>query len=114
MASTMEIDFSKLLEVKGVDAYIILDRGCDILESHIPDNISLNLDQIQGSVRNMLQAQRGLGDLSSSLLLTEKGVVQIANMNSFYLVIIAGYNSSVDVTKLTAIADDLREALTQS
>lgn len=108
----MQIDFSKLLEVKGVDAYIILDLACDILESHIPDNISIN--DIQQNIKNTLQAQRGLGDLSSSLLLTEKGVLQIANMGSFYLVVVAGYNSSVDVTKLTAIADDLRQALTEA
>lgn len=108
----MQIDFSKLLEVKGVDAYIILDLNCQILESHIPDNIPLN--DIQQNIKNILQSQRSLGSLSSSLLLTERGVLQIANMGSFYLVIIAGYNSSVDVTKLTAVADDLREALTQA
>ncbi len=108
----MQIDFSKLLEVKGVDGYIILDLECDILESHIPEGVALN--QIQQSVKNMLQAQRVLGDLRSSLLLTEKGVVQIAFMGSFYLIIIAGYNASVDVTRLAAIADELRDTLTQA
>ncbi len=111
-SSTMQIDFSKLLEVKGVDGYIILDLECDILESHIPEGIALH--QIQQSVKNMLQAQYVLGDLKSSLLLTEKGVVQIAFMGSFYLMIVAGYNASVDVTRLAAIADDLRNTLMQA
>ncbi len=108
----MQIDFGQLLSVKGVDGYIILDMQCEILESHIPDGIELQ--QIQDGVKNMLQTQRSLGNLKSSLLLTEKGVVQIACMGSFYLMIIAGYNSSVDVTRLTAIADELRASLTQS
>lgn len=110
MVNTMQIDFTKLLDVKGVDGYIILDLDCDILESHIPEGIVLN--QIQDTVANMIRAHHGLSGLESTLLLTEKGVVQISLMKNFYLVIIAGYHSSVDVTKLTTVANELKTSLT--
>lgn len=108
----MQIDFAKLLDVKGVDGYIILDLDADILESHIPEGIVLN--QVQETVASMIRAHHGLSGLESTLLLTEKGVIQISLMKSFYLVIIAGYHSSVDVAKLTMVAEELKASLTNS
>lgn len=110
MANTMQIDFTKLLNVKGVDGYIVLDLECDILESQIPEGIVLN--QIENTIADTIRAHHALSGLETTLLLTEKGVVQISLMKNFYLVIIAGYHSSVDVTKLTTITEELKASLT--
>ncbi len=112
MAELMQnVELSKLLEMRGVDGYLLLDGNAEIVEAKIPEGIVLN--EINNTVKSMIRAQKKLGTLESTLLLTEKGVVQISQITNYFLVIIAGYNLSVDVTRLASLVDEIKVSLVE-
>lgn len=109
--SKTEIDKEKISEaifnLKGVDGFAKLNQVYEITNSSLPEGIDPN--EIQATAKQMIINQRPLGILDHTVLLTEKGVLLLASVASEYLLIIAGYQESVDVTKLIDLVELLKD-----
>jgi hypothetical protein len=97
---------SKVLDVRGVDGYVTLDLEFELIENKLPEGI--NLTQFIDSVKQMLINQRALGLLESTVLLTERGVLHINLIGSYYFVVIAGHKISVDVAQVTQVIEEIK------
>lgn len=102
-----EIDKTKVLEavikLKGVDGFAKINQAYELIDSELPEGIDKN--EIVSAAKQMIINQRPLGLLDNTVLLTEKGVLLLSMVNSEYLLIIAGYQQSVDVTKLVDLVE---------
>jgi hypothetical protein len=87
-----------ILAMKGVDGYALIDQAYEMIRSELPEGIDRN--EILAVAKQIIVNQRPLGMLDHTVLLTEKGVILLAAMDSSYLFIVAGYEQSVDVPKL--------------
>lgn len=103
------IDFSSLLTVKGVDGFLSLDLNYNILEANIPPE--LNVLALAKACGKFIDSHKSLDVLDVDIFLTEKGVLTIARIEDFYLVIVAGYRESVDVTKLAGLVNQVKISL---
>lgn len=106
---TQQIDFSNLLDVKGVDGFLVLDLNFEVIQSQLP--MELNLQALLKSSIQFINSRKILGSLEQDIFLTEKGVIAISKIQDFYLVIIAGYQGSVDVVKLADFIKQLKMSL---
>lgn len=104
-----EIDFSTLLNVKGVDGFLILDKACAIIDAQVPSE--LNRDLLAKACDRFIQTNKRLGNIEQSIFLTERGVLALAEIEDFYLVIVAGYTESVDVAKLSNLINQIKMSL---
>lgn len=100
---------TNLLAIRGVDGYLCLDQEFEILEKEMP--ASINAANLTKAIRTMVSDQRSLGTLETTILLTEKGVLHITRLPSYYLVVIAGYRESVDVSRLASMINELKPHL---
>ena len=102
-----EIDKTVVLEavlkLKGVDGFAKINQAYELVEAELPDGIDKN--EIVSAAKQMIINQRPLGMLDNTVLLTEKGVLLLSAVNSEYLLVIAGYQQSVDVTKLVDLVE---------
>ncbi len=111
MAEETEESFLKenVLGIRGVDGYLCLDTEFELLEKEMP--ASINAANLTKAIRTMISDQRSLGNLETTILLTEKGVLHITRLPRHYLVIIAGYRESVDVSTLAIMINQLKPQL---
>lgn len=98
--------FEVIMHLKGVDGYLKLNQAYEIVDSALPEGIDHN--EIQATAKKIIVNQRPLSFLDNTVLLTEKGVLLMASFDSNYLLIIAGYQQSVDVTKLIDLVELLK------
>ena len=96
-----------ILGLKGVDGFAKLNQAYELINSELPEGIDRN--EILNAAKQMIINQRPLGMLDNTVLLTEKGVLLLCSRDSEYLLIIAGYQQSVDVTKLIDLVELLKE-----
>lgn len=96
-----------ILSLRGVDGFAKFDQAYELIDSDLPEGINRN--EIINTAKQMIINQRPLGILDNTVLLTEKGVLLLASLDSEYLLIIAGYQQSVDVTKLIDLIELLKE-----
>lgn len=111
MQNQSNIDKEKVQEailgLKGVDGFAKINQAYELVNSELPEGIDKN--EIIQTAKQMIINQRPLGMLDNTVLLTEKGVLLLAYIDSEYLLIIAGYQQSVDVTKLIDLIELLKE-----
>jgi len=111
MQNQSNIDKEKIqeaiLKLKGVDGFAKINQAYEMIDSDLPEGIDKN--EILAAAKQMIVNQRPLGMLDNTILLTEKGVLVLASMDSEYLLIIAGYQQSVDVTKLIDLVELLKQ-----
>jgi len=96
-----------ILGLKGVDGFARLNQAYELTNSDLPEGIDKN--EILNAAKQMIINQRPLGMLDNTVLLTEKGVLLLCSLDSEYLLIIAGYQQSVDVTKLIDLVELLKQ-----
>jgi hypothetical protein len=89
---------STILAFRGVDGFAEIDQAYEVIRSELPEGVEKN--EILAMAKQVIVNQRPLSVLDNTVLLTEKGVILLTGIGSSYLLIIAGYEKSVDVTKL--------------
>ncbi len=103
------IDFSNLLSVRGVDGFLSLDLDYNIQEVNIP--AELNQSALVNACGKFIDSRKALASLDTDILLTERGVLVLARIEDFYLVIVAGYKESVDVARLSELIEQIKISL---
>jgi hypothetical protein len=97
--------FKTILALKGVDGYALIDQAYEMIRSELPEAIDKN--EILAVAKKIIVNQRPLCMLDNTVLLTEKGVIMLAALDSSYLFIVAGYEKSVDVTRLIDLVQQI-------
>lgn len=102
------LEYPMIKQLKGVDGYIRFDLELKAFETEIPEGI--DTEDMSKLVKEMLANQRNLGLIEVGVLLTEKGVLLLSLIENSYLLVIAGYTKSVDVTKLIKSLEIFRQS----
>ncbi|MBT6842177.1 MAG: hypothetical protein HOA17_00080 [Candidatus Melainabacteria bacterium] len=103
--STTAIDFTELRLLPGLDGFVHFDPEGDVIQAKLENNSQI-LD-LRKTLTNIINSQEPLAAITSRLMLTDKGVMQVLSFGTSYLIVLAGHKSPVDVTKLTTITDAL-------
>lgn len=104
-AAKQLLDFTKLLELEGVDGFVLFDPSGDVIQARLEDNSQILA--LRRALLANIESQRLLAKIQSQVLLTERGVINIISFEDSYLVVLAGHRDPVNVSKLTAITDAL-------
>lgn len=97
----------EILQIKGLDGYIVLTKDFDVLEYNLDE--SSDVDGLINASRQIFINQIDLIRTQDSVLLTEKGLIMLADFNDQYLIILAGQREAVDVTRVLEAIDFFRK-----
>lgn len=103
--TTTTLNFTELSLLPGLDGFVHFDPDGDVIQAKLENNSQI-LD-LRKTLTNIINSQEPLAAISSRLMLTDKGVLQVLSFGTSYLIVLAGHKSPVDITRLTAITDAL-------
>jgi hypothetical protein len=107
-AKASVLDLTSLAQLKGIDGYALLDTSGDVIQAKLENNTEIF--ELRKLVSEMLDQDSPKGiQFQSRIMMTARGLMQIARFEDAYLIIKAGHKEPVNINELTNITNALLE-----
>lgn len=101
---------AKVKSLAGLDGFVIFNEDGQIIESDISEEF---LHEHTGyTIKDIIaNGARLIGDLQTTVLLTEKGAWYLSKNSKKYLIVLAGNSQPVDIPELIKLADNIKSEM---
>ncbi|MCE2928807.1 MAG: hypothetical protein LW817_04160 [Candidatus Caenarcaniphilales bacterium] len=99
----------QILQLKGVDGYVKFNEHFEVLEYNLAE--ACEAEGLINAAKQIISNQYELNHTLDSVMLTERGVMVLSQLDSSYVLTLAGLENPVDVTRLLAAFDYFRTQL---